>query len=316
MGIPLNTAAKRPFLTLVQNACDEIGLAPPAAMIGATDDQSRQLLALSNREGEEFSKLANGNGGWEELYSEYAFTTNAFTSTGNTTNGSAVITNIPSTALLSATQWSLSGTGIPNYPTIVSVDSATQITLDRPCTATGTGVVLSFGQVAYPMPADFEYYISQTFWQGSYRWQLLGPLEAQEKQVLKYGISPVGPRARFWVRGNYFFIQPIPSNSTDVNAFDYYSNAWCQSSTQVGQVRWTADTDYYTLDDDCFVLGLKWRFLRAKGLDYGEERKTYDDACARQLGRNGGNRTILLNAQSFGQRLLNSQNVPDTGYGS
>lgn len=316
MAIPLNTTNKRPFLTLVQNACDEIGIAPPAAMIGATDDQTRQLLALANREGEEFSKLANEYGGWQELYSEYSFVTSTLSTTGNTTNGSAVITNIPSTASIAATTWSLSGTGVPNYPTIVSVDSTTQITLDRPCTAAGTGVTLTFGKVAYAMPSDFEYFIAQTFWDGSYRWQLLGPMDAQEKQVLKYGISPVGPRRRFWVRGNYMYLQPMPTDSTSVIAFDYFSNGWCQSNATVSQVRWTADTDYYTLDDDCFVLGMKWRFLRAKGLDYGEERKIYDDTCAQQLARNGGNRSLPMNAQAFGQRLLNSQNVPDTGFGS
>lgn len=314
MAVPLNTAAKRNFLALVQEACDELGIAPPASIIGATDDQTRKLLALSIREGKEFSKLANGVGGWQELYNEYSFETSAFVSSGVTTNGSKIITSIPSTAALTAVQWGVQGTGIPNYASVVSVDSPTQITIDRPCTA-GGATSLQFGQIGYPMPIDFEYFITQTFWDGSYRWQLLGPLDAQEKNILKYGISPAGPRRRFWIRGNYLFLNPQPADSTSVIAFDYFSNGWCQSVGMVSQVRWMADTDYYTLDDDCFILGLKWRFLRSSGLDYGEERMMYDAACSRQLARNSSNRSLPLNNNASGLNLLSDANVPDTGFG-
>lgn len=317
MAIPLNTAAKRTFLQLVQDACNEMGIAPPSLIIGANDDQTRSLLALAQREGDEFSKLANGNGGWQELYQEYSFVTNIVSSlTGNTTSGSAIITNISSTSGLAAVKWGVSGTGIPNYANIVTVDSSTQITMDRPATATGTAVALTFGQIAYPMPSDFEYFIVQTFWDGSYRWQLLGPLDAQEKDVIKYGISPVGPRRRFWIRGNYMYLNPMPTDATSVIAFDYFSNGWCQSAAMVSQTRWAADTDYYTLDDDCFVLGLKWRFLRARGLDYGEERIAYDRACARQLARNSSSRSLPLNNQAQTLNLLSSANIPDSGFGA
>lgn len=313
----INTAAKSTFLELVQSACNEIGATPPSLVIGANDDQTRQLLALANREANEFSKMANGYGGWQELYKEYSFLTSAVTGlTGDITSGSAIITGISSTSGLAADIWGVQATGLPNAAQIVSVDSSTQITLDRPATASTTGATLTIGKIGYAMPSDFEYFIQQTFWDGSYRWQLLGPLDAQEKDVLKYGISPVGPRRRFWIRNNYMYLQPQPTNSTDVIAFDYFSNAWCQSQAGAAQNVWTADTDYYVLDDDCFVLGLKWRFLRAKGLDYGEERMAYDAACQRQLARNSGNRALPLNAMSTNLRLLNNNNIPDTGFGT
>lgn len=315
MAVPLNTAVKLPFLTLVQNACDEIGIAPPASIIGSTDDQTRKLLALSNREVYEYGRMANGIGGWQELYEEYSFETSAFTSTGITTNGSATITGITTTAALTAVKWGVSGTGIPNYASIVSVDSATQITIDRPCTASGS-TSLQFGQIAYPMPLDFDCFITQTFWDGSYRWQLLGPLDAQEKNILKYGISPAGPRRRFWIRGNYLFLNPMPTDSTSVIAFDYFGNGYTQSASGISQAKWLADTDYYTLSDDCFVLGLKWRFLRSSGLDYGEEKGLYDEACARQMSRNSSNRSLPLNNTASGLNLLSDANIPDSGYGT
>lgn len=307
----------RALLALVQQACSEINIPQPTALISSTDDQAIQLLALANREGKDFSQLANKNGGWQELYKEYTFLTSVITGqTGNTTNGSAIITNIPSTAGIVAGAWLVSGNGIPNAAQIQSVDSATQITLNIPCTVTGAAVALSFGKQAYAMPSDFDYFIEQTFWDGSYRWQLLGPIDAQEKNVLKYGISPVGPRRRFWVRGNLMYLQPMPTNSTDVIAFDYFSNSWCQSATGTGQNLWAADTDVYTLDEECFIQGLKWRFLRAKGLDFGQEFADYETVVARVMSRNGGPRTLPINSQSGRLRLLSDENVPDTGFGT
>jgi len=66
------------------------------------------------------------------------------TTTGNTTNTSAIITNIPNTAILHVGM-GISGTGIPSNSSILTIDSATQITISNNATATNTGVTLSMG---------------------------------------------------------------------------------------------------------------------------------------------------------------------------
>lgn len=303
------------FLELVQAAANELSIPEPSQVIGAVDDQSKQLLALSNREGKEFSQMANKNGGWQVLHKEYTFTTNGYSTTGTVTDGSPIITGIPSTTGFVVGMVCL-GTGIPQNTTILTVDSATQVTLTQNATATGTTLTLTFGIDNYAFPSDLEYFVQRTFWDGSYRWQLLGPLEAQEKNVLKYGISPVGPRRRFWIRNNRFYLQPAPTNQTDIIAFDYFSNQWCESSGGTDQSKWTADTDVYKLDEDCFVLGLKWRFLRAKGMDYTQEYETYMNQAQRVMARDGAGRDMPLNAQAQGIYLLSSANVPDTNFGN
>lgn len=63
--------------------------------------------------------------------------------TGDTTNQSAVITNIPSTAGLRIGN-PVSGTGIPTKASIRSINSATQITLTSVATATNTGTTLNY----------------------------------------------------------------------------------------------------------------------------------------------------------------------------
>lgn len=314
MAIPITTANKKTLLQLLQAACQELGIASPSSVVSNSDDLVIQLLALANREGKEFYSYAHRKGGWQELQVAYSFTVEGYSLTGNTTSGSAIITGISSTTDLEVGM-RCTGSGIASNARISTIDSATQVTLDFACTATATAASLVFGKDKYSLPSDFAYFLQQTFWDGSYRWQLLGPLEAQEKNVILYGISPVGPRRRFWVEGNYIYLNPPPSNITDTIKFDYYSNAWCQSSGGTLQSKWTDDTDYYNLDDDAFIMGVKWRWLAAKGMNYAQEKRDYDMICQRLMARNGGNRALPLNATAAGIRLLNDANVPDSGWG-
>jgi hypothetical protein len=74
---------------------------------------------------------------------------NPIVSSGHTTNGSAVITNIPSTSEFYV-NWSVSGTGIPGGAYIRSVDSPTQVTLNGNATATGTPSITWGGLFSNP----------------------------------------------------------------------------------------------------------------------------------------------------------------------
>ncbi len=235
------------FLQLVNQAMSEIGMPEQTSLFGSVDDQSKQIIALSQREGKEFSGFSHSRGGWTALHKEHTFTT---------------------------------------------VD----------------------GQSSYSLPADFQYFVDRSFWDGSMRWSLVGPITAEEKQLLRYGNTTSGPRIKFYVRGGSLYLVPTPEETGNTIAYDYYSNAWCQSELGTEQQRWTADNDTYLLDEDCFILGLKWRFLRAKGLDYSEEQKTYFDACMTTLARDGGARDLSL-ARREESILLGFGNIPDSGYG-
>ncbi|MGA7224008.1 MAG: kelch repeat-containing protein [Candidatus Acidiferrales bacterium] len=67
-----------------------------------------------------------------------------FISSGNITAGSAVITHIPSTAILQVF-WGVSGAGIPAGSYILSVDSPSQVTISNPATATTAADAISWG---------------------------------------------------------------------------------------------------------------------------------------------------------------------------
>ena len=59
------------------------------------------------------------------------------TTTGTTTSGSATVTGIPDTAAIVGAV-GVSGAGVPSSSWVYSIDSASQITLNQPCTATGS----------------------------------------------------------------------------------------------------------------------------------------------------------------------------------
>lgn len=69
------------LLTIVQEAADEIGVQRPTSVIGNTNDQVRQLLALCNREGKTLS--ARPYQGWQQLLFEATLTTLAQEDQGN-----------------------------------------------------------------------------------------------------------------------------------------------------------------------------------------------------------------------------------------
>jgi hypothetical protein len=80
---------------------------------------------------------------------------------------------------------------------------------------------------------------------------------------------------------------------------EYYSDTWCATSLGVAQRVWASDTDVPLLPDDCFVLGLMWRFRKAKGLDYAQEFDTYEKLVTRELSRSGMARVINLSTEEY-----------------
>lgn len=305
----------RTFLELMQAFADEVGLPQPSQVIGAADDTSRQFLALANREGREFSSMAHSRGGWQNLHKEYRFLTECLEGeTGGITAGSGVITGLSDTSSIVAGEWLVSADGFSNLCNVVSVDSSTQITVDLKATKTDT-VSIDIGKAAYALPSDFAYFANRTFWDNSYRWELIGAIDAQEKQILRYGVTAPVIRRTFYIRNNKMWLVPTPSENGELIAYDYYSNAFCASSGGTWQTKWTADTDTYLLDEDSFILGMKYRYLRAKGFDFANEYREYMQSAGQAMARDSGSRVLSLSDNTYFNRFIDYDNIPETGYG-
>lgn len=315
-GIALPSYKKNLF-NLVQNAIGELGLTSISSVVGNTDTTATLFLYLANRVGQEIYQIATKNGGWQILRQQNQFLITASgTITGTFTSGNATVSGVSSTANVSVGM-EVVAYGYVTYPTTVISKTVNSITLSSTAKATSpSGTSFYCGNDSYALPNDFAFFITQTMWDGNFRWQLLGPLEAQEWAVLKFGISPTGPRRRFRIFNNLFYIDPVPNDNGSLIAYEYYSAYWAQSSTGTTQSGFLADTDNFLLDDDVMTLGLKWRYKQRAGLDYTQEKEDYDMALQRVMSRDGGTRNLPLNATASGVRLLNNQNIPDTNFGS
>jgi hypothetical protein len=142
-----------------------------------------------------------------------------------------------------------------------------------------------------------------------------GPISPQVWQVLKSGtIGSVGPRTRFRIMAGEIYLDPTPSAVNSI-VIEYYSNEWCESSGGDGQAVWAADTDVPRLPDDCFILGLKWRFRKEKGLEYQEHFNEYDEFVSSKLAQSSMAPVLDLAHPQPLNHLIDETNIPDTGFG-
>lgn len=317
----IQVATKDSLLTLVGRACSEMGLVAPSVVVGNLDQQITQMLALAVREGREQYSMATPVGGWQVLRQEYTFfMKSSGILLGCSITASSNIVTVPAGNGIQV-GWVVSNSGASNasgfvYPTTVTqIVDATHVQVSNASSVTNTNISLAFGQDTYALPADYDHMIPQTQWDRGFRWQLLGPMSPQEWQVLKSGLSPTGPRRRYRLIDGAFVVDPVPYDTNQL-VFEYYSTNWVQSAAGASQRQFSADTDYFMLDDDAFVMGLKWRFRSAKGLAYDEEKDTWERRIELMIGRQAGERSLPLNSSASGVRLLNNNNVPDTGFGS
>lgn len=291
-------------LEIVQQVTDELALTRPSILVGSQDPQTRQLLALLNRLGADIATQFE----WEKLNKEFIVNTVASQTTGNTVNGSVSITGIPSTAGLSS-RFAVSGPGIPPFAQIVSVDSATQVTINMPLQATGTAVALSFAQVQYALPSDWQRQIPQTEWDRTNRWPLMGPQTAQDWQSFKSGIVYAGPRQRFRIMGGLLTVNPLPPNGLTF-AFEYISNAWVYNLAGTAQSTIQADTDAFIYSDSLLITGLKTQWKAAKGLDASYDLSEFRNLLEAAKAQDKSAKKLSLSPYG-GEVLLSTMNISD-----
>lgn len=151
-------------------------------------------------------------------------------------------------------------------------------------------------------------------WDRTNRWRMSGPTPSIIWQWLNSGFVVNATRRRwFAIRGNQFMIYPTPS-STDTIAFDYYSKNWItRQSDSVNTNTFASDNDTVRIDADLLTLGLKWRFLQAKGMPYEPEWKEYQNMKDEVLADNAGKGVIDLNSNR--RHIIPGGNLPESGYG-
>ena len=172
----------------------------------------------------------------------------------------------------------------------------------------------------YALPSDYDFLIDDTLWDRENFWKLRGPLSPQQWQQYKSGIVSTGPRRRLRIKPSAssnvkaIFIDPTPDTSAETLVFEYVSLNWCESSGGTAAAAWAVDTDTGILDEYLLQLDLKWRFLRAKGRSYSDEKHEFEMELSQALARDGG-QAILSMAGTDDRLFMDARNLPDSGFG-
>ena len=177
---------------------------------------------------------------------------------------------------------------------------------------TSTTITTVSGTASYALPSDFRAFANMSQWDRTNSIPLIGPTTAHTWQFLKSGLSASATINRwFRVQNGYIYIHPTPS-SADTLAYDYYSKSWIIKQADSSYVSaFNSDNDTLRLDEELVTLGLKWRFLQAKGMPYQPEYAEYEAIKTELYGDDGGRGMINL-----GRPFLNATNLPDTNFGS
>jgi hypothetical protein len=230
------------------------------------------------------------------------------------------ITNISSTVGIATnpTFFQVSGVGIPQDCFVTAVNTALDtVTINQPATATGTGVTLTFNQIIFPPPADFDRQVDRTHWDKSKHWEMLGPSTPQQREWLRSGYISTGPRVRYSYMGGYFMIWP-PLGTNESLSYEYVSKYWvlATSPTTLAPTKqaFTVDTDTCIFPDALIRALIKLKYFEVKGFDTTAYYRDYTQQRDLAKANDSGSQTLAMNPRPA-SILIGWENIPDSQYG-
>lgn len=297
------------MLEIIQQAVGEMGSGTvPSYVAGNTNQDTVQQFYLLNGLGQSLSRDFI----WQALNSQYIFTVEYTTITGDVTSGSSNLTNASSIVGIDTT-YGIQGSGINQACYVNSAPSGTTIPLSQPATGTYTGATYTLTKVKYTMPTDYDRQIDRTHWDKTKHWEMLGPETAQQWEWLISGYISTGPRIRYRIFGSYFQIWPFTASS-EVLGFEYISKAWARTSANAPINAFVSDDDTCVFPDRLMVAGLKSRYFKAKGFPDVYEQE-YKEQLSIAFSNDAGSQTLSFAPRVSGI-LITQANIPDSGYGS
>lgn len=161
------------------------------------------------------------------------------------------------------------------------------------------------------IPGDLDRFIPNSFFNRTTRRGILGPMSPKEWQALK--AQPVWSTVylSYRERGNAFLMMPQPPAGQSIY-YEYVSKNWAKNNTGTGQDSLLLDADTSYLDEHLLALGVRWRYLKAKGLPYEEDKETYEDKRDQMIGRDGGLSILSVAPEPVDPQRIN---LPDGNFG-
>ena len=144
---------------------------------------------------------------------------------------------------------------------------------------------------------ELRYIVNDTIWNRTTGDPVLGPRSGRTWQAYKAQTFSA-PVYEYRIRGNTLLFMPTPT-AGQTCAFEYVSRYWCTDlAGTTYRDAFSADTDLCLVDDELVLMGLLWRWRKAKGFDYAEEHLAYERQVADAMARDGGKATLSLGGET------------------
>lgn len=144
----------------------------------------------------------------------------------------------------------------------------------------------------------YRHIVNETIWNRTTMEPVYGPRPPSIWQGMK-ALTFAGPYAEYRIRGGELLFLPVPA-AGDTCAFEYATKNWATDSTgATGKSLVTADEDIFLLDDEILLSGLKWRWKKEKGLEFGEDMRSYESKVTDALARDGTKARLSLSNRSI-----------------
>lgn len=324
------------LLTIIQRACQELGLSAPTSVIGSTNKTAIQMLALLYDTAEE-ARLAYA---WPELEREASvllvedqfqyqlprdFDTMVNQSMWNDNE------TWPVYGPISPQEMSTRERGLSTELAITELfkikgmtDYALKIYPTPDSDDAGNYIYYRYQSKSWIRP---RYWVEgETYSAGEYCWyDYTGNSAATtstDVPVLEVTISGVGD---YDLDGNYFYTaaggtavssgSSGPLSDTGVTWANAPSAEVEYGATSIVYDTFLKDTDVPLIDARTLIKGVKWKFREMKGFDYQKLMQDwYENLRVRSASKKGGEVLSLSNRP--GNLLIGRRNIPETGYGS
>jgi hypothetical protein len=173
------------------------------------------------------------------------------------------------------------------------------------------------GTASYALPDNYDSVMNGTGWNRGTNFPLRASITPRDWQASKSGlIQSTIYNSGYRIKGSsaeQFFVDPTP-DSVQTMVYEYQSNEWCRSSGGTGQTDWAADDDEAILDEELMLLGVEWRFRRAKGLSYLAMQREYDELVDKRLASEAG--APVIQTSDTDTTASPPGNIPETGFGT
>lgn len=169
----------------------------------------------------------------------------------------------------------------------------------------------------YAWPSDFRKQAFGSVFDEQQYFRLRGSMNVENWMARKYGL--LGKLARMTFRTKYvngvasLEFNPTPTENRNVVAL-YYSTNYAMSGATPIPV-YAQDTDVSRIPERLVELGLKWRFRRAKGLDFSAELSEYNAVVNQQFVARQAPQDIPVGGSRYWDDGITPGYVPDTGFG-